>query len=166
MIWPGGLSPRCLTHLPRYQSSSLCSARLSFLGLCDLRMKVVAPATLKGRTAPEEEESGRTPQQTSTPLAFSRKCHGRCSQEPHTSLLTVLDVVILVTKSCPTLCDPMGGNPPDSSVHGISQARRILKWVAISFSRGTSDSGMESQSPVVAGGLFTAEPPGKPVWTE
>ena len=37
----------------------------------------------------EEEESGRTPQQTSTPLAISRKCHGRCSQEPHTSLLTV-----------------------------------------------------------------------------
>ena len=28
------------------------------------------------------------------------------------------------------------------------------------------DSGMESQSLVVAGGLFTAEPPGKPVWTQ
>ena len=38
-------------------------------------------------------------------------------------------VVILVAQSCPTLCDPM--DPPDSSVHGISQAR-ILEWVAIS----------------------------------
>ena len=31
---------------------------------------------------------------------------------------------------------PMDCNPPGSSVHGISQAR-ILKWVAISFSRGS-----------------------------
>ena len=42
-----------------------------------------------------------------------------------------------VIKSCPTLCDPMDCSPPGSSVHGISQAR-ILKWVAISFSRGSS----------------------------
>ena len=33
------------------------------------------------------------------------------------------------------LCDPIDCNPPDSSVCGVSQAR-ILKWVAISFSRG------------------------------
>ena len=37
----------------------------------------------------------------------------------------------------PTLCDPMGCSPPGSSVHGILQAR-ILEWVAISFSRGSS----------------------------
>ena len=36
--------------------------------------------------------------------------------------------------SSPTLCDPIDGNPPDSSVPGILQAR-ILEWVAISFSR-------------------------------
>ena len=35
--------------------------------------------------------------------------------------------------SCPTLCDPMDGSPPGSSVPGILQAR-ILEWVAISFS--------------------------------
>ena len=34
-------------------------------------------------------------------------------------------------------CDPMDCNLPDSSVRGISQAR-ILEWVAISFSRGSS----------------------------
>ena len=34
-------------------------------------------------------------------------------------------------------CDPMDSSPPDSSVHGISQAR-ILEWVAIYFSRGFS----------------------------
>ena len=42
-----------------------------------------------------------------------------------------------VTKSCLTLCDPMNGSPPDSSVYGIFQAR-ILGWVAISFYRGSS----------------------------
>ena len=36
-------------------------------------------------------------------------------------------------QSCPTLCDLIGGSPPDSSVSGILQAR-ILEWVAISFS--------------------------------
>ena len=36
-------------------------------------------------------------------------------------------------QSCPTLCDPIDGSPPDSPVPGILQAR-ILEWVAISFS--------------------------------
>ena len=40
-------------------------------------------------------------------------------------------------QSCPTLCDPMDPSPPGSSVHGIFQAR-VLEWVAIPFSRGSS----------------------------
>ena len=36
-------------------------------------------------------------------------------------------------QSCPTLCDPIDGSPPDSPVPGILQAR-ALEWVAISFS--------------------------------
>ena len=43
----------------------------------------------------------------------------------------------LVAKSCPTLCDSMDCSPPGSSLHGILQAR-ILEWVAIPFSRGSS----------------------------
>ena len=46
-------------------------------------------------------------------------------------------VVVLVAKLCLTLCDPMDHNLTDSSVHGISQAR-MLEWVAIPFSRGSS----------------------------
>ena len=42
-----------------------------------------------------------------------------------------------VTRSCPTLRNSMDRSPPGSSVHGISQAR-ILEWVAICFSRGSS----------------------------
>ena len=37
-------------------------------------------------------------------------------------------------QSCPTLCDPIDGSPPGSSVPGILQAR-TLEWVAISFSK-------------------------------
>ena len=43
----------------------------------------------------------------------------------------------LVPHLCPTLCDPMDYIPPDSSVQGTFQAR-ILEWVTISFSRGSS----------------------------
>ena len=52
----------------------------------------------------------------------------------------------------------MDCNPPGSSVHGISQAR-ILKWVAISFSRGFSP-GIEPQSLALIGRFFTTESPG------
>ena len=43
----------------------------------------------------------------------------------------------LVVQSRPTLCNPLDYSPADSSVHGIFQAR-ILDWVAISFSGGSS----------------------------
>ena len=45
--------------------------------------------------------------------------------------------VYSAAQSCPTLCNPMYYSPPDSSVHGILQAR-ILELVAILFSRGSS----------------------------
>ena len=48
--------------------------------------------------------------------------------------------VFSVAQLCPTLCDRMDCSQPDSSVHGISQAR-MLEWVAISFSRGSSQPG-------------------------
>ena len=40
-------------------------------------------------------------------------------------------------QSCPTLCDPMDCILPGSSIHGIFQAI-VLEWIAISFSRGSS----------------------------
>ena len=42
-------------------------------------------------------------------------------------------VYVLVTQSCPTLCDPTDCSPPGFSIHGIIQAR-ILEWIAIPFS--------------------------------
>ena len=60
---------------------------------------------------------------------------------------------MLVTQSCPTLCDPMDCSPL-GSVHGISQAR-ILEWVAISFSRGPSQPRDRTQIFYIAGSFFT-----------
>ena len=46
-------------------------------------------------------------------------------------------VCVLVAQPHPTLCDPTDRSPPGSSVHGILQAK-ILEWVAIPSSRGSS----------------------------
>ena len=45
----------------------------------------------------------------------------------------LLTTSLLSLQSCPTLCDPIDGSPPGSSVPGILQAR-TLEWVAISCS--------------------------------
>ena len=49
----------------------------------------------------------------------------------------ILIVKVLVAQLCPTLFDPKDYSPPGSSVHVILQAR-IFEWVAIHFSRGSS----------------------------
>ena len=67
--------------------------------------------------------------------------------------LPLLQKLSEVTQSCPTLCDPVDCSLPGSSVHGILQAR-ILEWVAISFSRGSSQPRIEHaslMSPALAG---------------
>ena len=68
-----------------------------------------------------------------------------------------------MAQSCSTLCDPMDCSPPGSSVHGILQTR-ILEWIAIPFSRGSSQPrDREPRSPALAGRFFNAEPLGKPM---
>ena len=56
---------------------------------------------------------------------------------------------------------PHGCSPPGSSVHGILQAR-ILEWVALPFSRGSSWPRDRTRVFCIAGGFFTTVPPGKP----
>ena len=52
-------------------------------------------------------------------------------------ILIVVVVAVKVTQLCSTLCDPMDYSLLGSSVRGILQAR-ILDWVVIPFSRGSS----------------------------
>ena len=67
--------------------------------------------------------------------SFGKRDHAVCSPvcSPHCK------VKVLVAQSCLTLCSPMDCSLPGSSVHEILQAR-ILEWVAIPFSRGSSQS--------------------------
>ena len=57
---------------------------------------------------------------------------------------------VKVAESCLTLCDPL-----DYTVHGILQAR-ILEWVAVPFSRGSSQPGDRTQVSCTSGGFFTS----------
>ena len=65
-----------------------------------------------------------------------------------------LCMYVSVAQSCPTLCNPMDCSPPGPFVHGILQAR-ILEWVAILFSRGSSWPGDRNQVSCTAGRFFT-----------
>ena len=65
-----------------------------------------------------------------------------------------LYILCLVTQSYLTLYDPIDCSPSGSSVHGISQAR-ILEWVALPFSRGSSWSREKTQVFCIAGRFFT-----------
>ena len=67
----------------------------------------------------------------------------------------------LVTQLCPTLCNPTNCSLPGSSVHGILQAR-VLKWVAIPFSRGSSNPGIEPWSPALQADFLPFELRGSP----
>ena len=82
------------------------------------------------------------------------------------------ELMCSVSQLCPTLLQPtrwiaahqVDCSPPGSSVHGIFQAR-ILEWVAISFSKGSSWSRDWTHTfcvSCIAGRFFTTEPLGKP----
>ena len=61
---------------------------------------------------------------------------------------------------CLTLCDSMDCSPPGSSDHGIFQVR-IIEWVAIFSSRGSSRPRDQTCISCLVGRLFTPVPPGK-----
>ena len=58
-------------------------------------------------------------------------------------------------QSCPTLCDPIDGSPSGSAVPRILQAR-TLEWVAIPFSRGSTQPRDQTLVSHTAGGFFTS----------
>ena len=74
---------------------------------------------------------------------FSHRGHYRVlSRVPYAIYILYIDkysmcVHVQLLHSCLTLCDPVDHSPSGSSIHGILQAR-ILEWVAMSFSRESS----------------------------
>ena len=78
------------------------------------------------------------------------------------SIPALVPVCVLITQSRPMFCDLMNCSPPGSSVHGILQAR-ILEWVAIPFSRGSSWPRDWTCVSCIAGRFFTEFPQQFPI---
>ena len=78
-------------------------------------------------------------------------------------ILYHMKVKVLLAQSCPTLCNPMDCSLPGSSVRGILQAR-ILEWVAIPFSRGSSRFRDQTRSPTLQADPLPSELAGKPIF--
>ena len=72
-----------------------------------------------------------------------------------------MDVLCLVPHSCLTLCDPMDCSLQATLSMGTLQAR-ILEWVVMPSSRGSSQPRDQTQVSHIAGGFFTIWPPGEP----
>ena len=68
---------------------------------------------------------------------------------------TYTHIYVKVAQLCLTLCDPIDCSLPGSSVHGILQTR-ILEWVAVPVSRGTSWPRNRTSISCIAGGFFTS----------
>ena len=119
---------------------------------------------------PWTEDPGRLQskwQNSSLWLAFSLSLNrnsyfniGRCvSLFLYHSLFLLLSSYVVCVQ---VFWDPMDCSTTGSSAHGILQAR-ILEWVAISFSRGSSPPRDQNCSSYTTGRFFTTEPPGKPL---
>ena len=76
---------------------------------------------------------------------------------------TSVYMCVLVAQLCLTLCEPMDCSLPGSSVRGILQAR-ILEWVAIPFSRESSQPGIKPGSPTLKPDSLLSEPPRKYIY--
>ena len=91
---------------------------------------------------------------TSGIKCVNRQAIGLWNKDDELSPICKYNWKMLVTQSHPTLCDPVDCSSPGYSVHGILQAR-ILEWVAISFSRGSSQPRDWSQVSCIGGRFFT-----------
>ena len=82
------------------------------------------------------------------------KARGSWCAEVHEVTKSWIRLESEVTQSFPTLCDCMDYSLPGFSVLGIFRAR-ILEWVAISFSRGSSRPRDRTRVSHIAGRCFT-----------
>ena len=67
-----------------------------------------------------------------------------------------LSVFVLVTQSCPTLCDPKDCSMPSCSIHGILQAR-ILEWGPFPSPGDLPDPGIKPRSPELQADSLSSE---------
>ena len=97
-------------------------------------------------------------------IMLSRLPRVLCLSTVHPFVLpnsTLCVMLMLSHQVVPNSWRPMDSNPPGSSVHGSFQAR-VLEWVAVSFSKGSSQPWIESRSPAWQADYLPSEPTGKP----
>ena len=86
--------------------------------------------------------------------AWRATVHSVAKESDMTCVCVCVCVCVLVPQSRPTLWDPMDCYLPGTSVSGALQAR-ILEWVALPFSKGSSRSRDQTQVSCIAGRCFT-----------
>ena len=91
---------------------------------------------------------------------FQARCHNKFSRQWFKLFIRYKNKKI-VTWSCLTLCNLMDCSPQASSIYGILQVR-ILEWVAIPFSGGSSDPGIKPRSPALQVDSLPSESSGTP----
>ena len=98
----------------------------------------------------------RTLELVANPFSVSKKLcdFGRLSCSLWAQFCCLIVVLVQLLSRVPLFCDPMNCSPPGSSVHGISQAR-TLEWVAIPFSRESSQSRDQTQVSYTTCRFFT-----------
>ena len=118
--------------------------------------------SLAGYSPWGRKESDMTEQLNWTELNWSKNQHRFQIYVRKTEKITIKSLFlvsvamkgkVLVTQLCLILCDCKDCSPPGSSVLGDSPAR-ILEWIAISFPRGFSHSGIEPMSPELQEDFF------------
>ena len=135
----------------QYTSFSLMSTTLS---LCLKPFKIQSSVLTDFQSLNIERWQGQC-------IHISRWCRWWfLGSEPRFNLRILLNTVFqkatmcVGAQSCLNLCNPINCSPPDSSVRGIFQSR-ILKWVAISFSRGFFWPRDRTPVSCIAGRFFT-----------
>ena len=102
----------------------------------------------------EEEKKKKVGLYQTKNLCKEKKTINKMKMQPMESGKTFVNYISnSVSQSCLTLCNPMDCSPPGSPVHGILQAR-LLEWVAIPFSRGSSWPRDQIQVSHIAGRFF------------
>ena len=92
--------------------------------------------------------------------------HAHTGTEQRKIFMNAFHALCICAQLCLPLCNHRGNSPPDSSVHGIFQAK-VLGGLPFPAPWDLPDPGIELMSlvsPALAGGFFTTEPSGKPIY--
>ena len=119
-----------------------------------------SPALLADALPSEPPRKPEKHSRTSYPMAACTLASGHLGLEIRTLYHCTLyseserKEKVKIAQLCLTLCDPMDCSLSGSSIHGIFQAR-VLEWIAISFSRGSSRPRNRTRVSRIAGRRFT-----------